>query len=110
MEYGGNTTSQNSRKTEYDNSPNNEDPSDMILDENTTEQIFKPSTMKGNGNNNLSKLWAKKQPTKNEMVESFLDLKTSTSIMSNNTIAMDNRLQTLERSFSELVSYINQKI
>ena len=108
MEYGRNPTTQNSRKTEYDNSPNNEDPSDMILDENTT--IFKPSTMKGNGNNNLAQRWAKKQPTKNEMVESFLELKASMSIMSNNTIAMDNRLQTLERSFSELVSYINQKI
>ena len=99
---------------DYDKNPTTQKPSDKVLDKNTKSKkeeidIFEPSTTKTT-NNNLSMRWAKKQPTKNELVESFVDLKGTLSIMSNNVLAMDKRLQTLETNFSELVTYINDKI
>ena len=110
-EYDDYTTTQNPRKTEYDDSTTTQFLSDTILEENPTGDIFKPSTAKkANNSDNLSLRWAKKQPTKCELVESFLDVKGSLIITSNNVSAMDRRLQTLEANFSELVTYINTKL
>lgn len=128
MKYDDYPTTEQCRKMEYDDYPtahktSNKNtkihkPSNTILEENTTnkegdeeeEEIFKPSTKKATSTNNLSMRWSKKQPTKSELVESFIDLKGSMSIMSNNVMAMDKRIQTLETNLSELISYINEKI
>ena len=115
-EYDNYTTEKNSRKTEYDNYTTAHNSSDMILEENTEnreDHVFTPSNQKkaeSSNPGNLSKRWAKKQPTKNELVESFVVLKDSTLIMSNNVAAMDKRLTTLETNVSELIAYINEKI
>ena len=125
MEYDDFTTKQFSRKTEYDDFTTTQIPrkseyddfttttflSDSILEENPNGDIFKPSTVKKAYNSdNLSRRWAKKQPTKCELVESFLDVKGSLMITSNNVTAMDRRLQTLETNVSELITYINTKL
>ena len=112
-EYDKNTTEKNSRKTEYDENTTARISSDMILEEeaeNREDHVFTPSILKNAVSSNLSKRWAKKQPTKNELVESFVVLKDSTLIMSNNAVAFEKRLTTLETNVSELIAYINEKI
>ena len=111
MEYDDSTKTQNPRKTEYEDFTTKQFLSDTILEENPTEVIFKPSNAKkANNIDNLSRRWAKKQPTKCELVESFLDVKGSLIITSNNVSAIDRRLQTLETNLSELIAYINTKL
>ena len=110
-EYEDFTTTQIPRKTEYEDFTTKQFLSDTILEENPTGDIFKPSTAKrANNSDNLSRRWAKKQPTKCELVESFLDVKGSLIITSNNLAAIDRRLQTLETNLSELIAYINTKL
>ena len=105
-----NTTAQKSSDLVFSSNTTNRKASDLVLEENTTnDQVFKPSTS-GKSNDNLSLRWAKKQPTKCELVESFLDLKGSMSIMSNNVMAMERRLSTVETNLTELIAYINQKL
>jgi len=82
------------RKTEYEDFTMKQFLSDTIVEENPTGDIFKPSTAKRE--DNLFRRWAKKQPTKCELVDFFLDVKGSLIITSNNLLAIYRRLQTLE--------------
>ena len=115
-EYDKNTKEKNSRETEYDENTTTRISSDMVLEEkaeNREDHVFTPSIRKNavsSNPGNLSKRWAKKQPTKNELVESFVVLKDSTLIMSNNAVEFEKPLTTLETNVSELIAYINAKI
>jgi len=94
-EYDDFTTTQNHRKLEYDNFTTKQQQqllSDTILEENPTGNIFKPPTTKRpNNSDNLSRRWAKKQPTKSDLVEFFLDIKGALIITLNNLMAFDRR-------------------
>jgi hypothetical protein len=59
---------------------------------------------------NLSKRWSKKQPTKSELCEAFLDLKNSHLVQSHNIIGLNKRVEGLERDLADLIQYINSRI
>ena len=110
LEYDDFTTTQNPRISEYDDFTTTQNPRKSEYEENSTADIFKPTkTKKSNNIENLSRRWAKKQPTKNELIDSFLDVKGSLIITSNNVSTIDQRLQSLETIISELITYINTK-
>ena len=107
MEYDGSTAKQNSRISESEDFTTTQ----SEYEKNPTEDIFEPTkTKKSNNIENLSRRWAKKQPTKCELIDSFLDIKGSLIVTSNNVSTIDRRLQVLETNVSELIAYINTKI
>jgi hypothetical protein len=59
---------------------------------------------------NLSLRWSKRQPTKNELVELFVELKSSTAIWQSSTLMMEKRISTLETDVAQLIEYINSKL
>jgi hypothetical protein len=61
-------------------------------------------------NKNLSLRWSKRQPTKNEMVELFVELKSSFAICQSSTLMMEKRISTLETDVAQLIEYINSKL
>ena len=93
----------------------------MEYEENTNEQetvvpeseenfeSFQPK-MQNVKNKNLSLRCSKRQPTKNEMVELFVELKSSTAIWQNSTLMMEKRISTLETDVAQLIEYINSKL
>ena len=60
--------------------------------------------------NNLSKRWSKKQPSKSELCETFLDMKNSLIVQSNNSIGLNKRIERLEKDMADLIQYINAKL
>ena len=60
--------------------------------------------------NNLSKRWSKKQPSKSELCETFLDMKNSLIVQSNNIIGLNKRIERLEKDMADLIQYINAKL
>jgi len=60
--------------------------------------------------NNLSKRWSKKQPTKSELCDTFLDMKNSLIVQSNNTVCLNRRIESLEKDLADLIRYINERI
>ena len=73
-------------------------------DTNTTPE--KAPSWKGN----LSKRWSKKQPTKSELTDTFLDMKNSLLVQSNNIVGLNRRIEILERDMADLIRYINSRI
>jgi hypothetical protein len=59
---------------------------------------------------NLSLRWSKRQPTKNELVELFSELKSSFAICQSSTLMMEKRITTLETDVAQLIEYINSKL
>ena len=60
--------------------------------------------------NNLSKRWSKKQPSKSELCETFLDMKNSLIVQSNNIIGLNKRIERLEKDMADLIQSINAKL
>jgi hypothetical protein len=109
-EYDDFTTTQNPRISEYDDFTTTQNPRKSEYEKNSTADIFKPTPTKKSNIENLSRRWAKKQPTKCELMDSVLDIKASLIVTSNNVSTIDRRLQVLETNVSELIAYINTKL
>ena len=80
----------------------------LKLEENTSGETFQPKRQK-NKVDNLSLRWSKRQPTKNELVEHFMELKSTTVIQQNSVLLMERRIVTLETDLRDLIEYINAK-
>ncbi len=87
-----------------DNSDNENTPIVLLPDKNTVENPI--ATWK----NNLSKRWSKKQPTKSELCDTFLDMKNSLIVQSNNAVGLNTRVENLEKDLADLIRYINERI
>ena len=59
---------------------------------------------------NLAKRWSKKQPTKGELCDAFLDVKQSLTVQSNSTAGIHQRLEILEHDLADLIRYINERL
>ncbi len=69
-----------------------------------------PSDTSSSWKNNLSKRWSKKQPTKSELCDTFLDMKNSLIVQSNNAVCLNTRVENLEKDLADLIRYINEHI
>ena len=87
-----------------DNSDNENTPIVLLPDKNTVENPI--ATWK----NNLSKRWSKRQPTKSELCDTFLDMKNSLIVQSNNAVGLNTRVENLEKDLADLIRYINERI
>ena len=83
--------------------------SDDIEDRNI-EESFQPKKKQDVKNKNLSLRWSKRQPTKNELIEQFTELKSSFAISQNSILMMEKRITTLETDIAQLIEYINAKL
>ena len=85
-------------------------------DSNTNEELPPDKTAEieaestSSWKNNLSKRWSKKQPTKAELCDTFLDLKNTMVVQSNNIIGLNMRIQGLERDMADLIRNINERL
>ena len=61
-------------------------------------------------NANLSRRWSKKQPTKGELCDTFLDMKHSLTVQSNNIIGLNKRIERLEQDLADLIRYVNERL
>ena len=52
----------------------------------------------------------KKLPTKSELCDTFLDMKNSLLVQSNNIIGLNKRIDGLERDLADLIRYINERV
>ena len=59
---------------------------------------------------NLSRRWSKKQPTKGELCDTFLDMKDSLTVQSNNIIGLNKRIERLEQDLADLIRYVNERL
>ena len=59
---------------------------------------------------NLSRRWSKKQPTKGELCDTFLDMKHSLTVQSNNIIGLNKRIERLEQDVADLIRYVNERL
>ena len=59
---------------------------------------------------NLSRRWSKKQPTKGELCDTFLDMKHSLTVQSNNIIGLNKRIEHLEQDLADLIRYVNERL
>ena len=59
---------------------------------------------------NLANRWSKKQPTKGELCDAFLDVKQSLTVQSNSTAGLHQRLEILEHDLADLIRYINERL
>ena len=91
-----------------DNSDNQNTAFGFVPDKNTSENPASETTP--SWKNNLSKRWSKKQPTKSELCDTFLDMKNSLLVQSNNIIGLSKRIDGLERDLADLIRYINERI
>ena len=88
---------------------NNAQESEDIEDRNS-EESFQPKKKQDVKNKNLSLRWSKRQPTKNELIEQFTELKSSFAISQNSILMMEKRITTLETDIAQLIEYINTKL
>ena len=91
-----------------DNSDNQNTPFGFVPDKSTNETPT--SETNPSWKNNLSKRWSKKQPTKSELCDTFLDMKNSLLVQSNNIIGLNKRIDGLERDLADLIRYINERV
>ena len=59
---------------------------------------------------NLSRRWSKKQPTKGELCDTFLDMKHSLTVQSNNIVGLNKRIERLEQDIADLIRYVNERL
>jgi hypothetical protein len=94
---------------------------DAVYDENTSIEITPNKNTVANPTPtdesqqplwkaNLSRRWSKKMPTKGELYETFLDMKNSLTIQSNNIIGMNKRIERLEQDLADLIRYVNERL
>ena len=89
-----------------------------LYDENTTAESSPNKNTEQNPTDsqspswkaNLSLRWSRKQPTKSELCETFLDLKNSLVVQSNNVAGLNKRIERLERDLGDLIQYINKTL
>ena len=111
MEYEENPNPSERRTSESELNPNQagkQEKHTLKLEENTSGETFQPKRQK-NKVDNLSLRWSKRQPTKNELVEHFMELKSTTVIQQNSVLLMERRIVTLETDLRDLIEYINAK-
>ena len=94
---------QNTKELET-NAQESEDIDGVII-----EESFQPKKQNVK-NKNLSLRWTKRQPTKNELIEQFTELKSSFAISQNSILMMEKRITTLETDIAQLIEYINTKL
>ena len=73
------------------------------------ESSFQPKKQNVKGKN-LSLRWSKRQPTKNELFELLIELKSSFAISQNSILMMEKRITTLETDMTQLIEYLNTKL
>ena len=79
------------------------------IEDRNIEASFQPKKQNVK-NKNLSLRWSKRQPTKNELIEQFTELKSSFAISQNSILMMEKRITTLETDIAQLIEYINTKL
>ena len=84
--------------------------SEDIEDRNIEESFHQPKKKQDVKTKNLSLRWSKRQPTKNELIEQFTELKSSFAISQNSILMMEKRITTLETDIAQLIEYINTKL
>jgi len=80
------------------------------IEDRNIEESFQPKKKQDVKNKNLSLRWSKRQPTKNELIEQFTELKSSLAISQNSILMMEKRITTLETDIAQLIEYINTKL
>ena len=80
------------------------------IEDRNIEESFQPKKQNVKKNKNLSLRWSKRQPTKNELIEQFTELKSSFAISQNSILMMEKRITTLETDIAQLIEYINIKL
>ena len=88
-----------------------------LYDENTTAESSPNKNTEQNPTEsqspswkaNLSLRWSKKQPTKGELCDTFLDLKQTLVVQSNNIMGLNKRIERIERDLSDLIEYLNAR-
>jgi len=80
------------------------------IEDRNIEESFQPKKKQDVKNKNLSLRWSKRQPTKNELIEQFTELKSSFAISQNSILMMEKRITTLETDIAQLIEYINTKL
>ena len=76
------------------------------IDDSTSQSAQQQPSWKAN----LAKRWSKKQPTKGELCDAFLDVKQSLTVQSNSTAGLHQRLEILEHDLADLIRYINERL
>ena len=88
-----------------------------LYDENTTAESSPNKNTERNTTDsqtpswkaNLSLRWSRKLPTKGELCDTFLDLKNSLVVQSNNVAGLNKRIERLERDLGDLIEYLNAR-
>ena len=97
---------------------------DAVYEENTNSPVVQSANTDPNPANptqkseseqplwkaNLSRRWSKKQPTKGELCDTFLDMKHSLTVQSNNIIGLNKRIERLEQDLADLIRYVNERL
>ena len=94
---------------------------DAVYEENTNSPVVqsantdpnptqKPESEQPLWKANLSRRWSKKQPTKGELCDTFLDMKHSLTVQSNNIMGLNKRIERLEQDFADLIRYVNERL
>ena len=97
---------------------------DTVYEENTNNPVVQSANTDPNPANptqkseseqplwkaNLSRRWSKKQPTKGELCDTFLDMKHSLTVQSNNIIGLNKRIERLEQDVADLIRYVNERL
>ena len=132
LEYDRNTRAGFEQSSEYEGNTRAGFEPDSEYDENTSAG-FEPNTEYGRNTRvgylpdiddgtsqsaqpqpswkaNLAKRWSKKQPTKGELCDAFLDVKQSLTVQSNSTAGLHQRLEILEHDLADLIRYINDRL
>ena len=94
---------------------------DAVYEENTNSPVVQSANTDPNPTQkseseqplwkaNLSRRWSKKQPTKGELCDTFLDMKHSLTVQSNNIIGLNKRIERLEQDIADLIRYVNERL
>ena len=94
---------------EYEENANEQETHVPEPEVDTNFEIFQPKKQNVKGKN-LSLRWSKRQPTKNELFELLIELKSSFAISQNSILMMEKRITTLETDMAQLIEYINTKL
>jgi len=94
---------------EYEENTNEQETHVPEPEVDTNFETFQPKKQNVKGKN-LSLRWSKRQPTKNELFELLIELKSSFAISQNSILMMEKRITTLETDMAQLIEYINTKL
>ena len=94
---------------------------DAVYEENTNSPVVQSANTDPNPTQkseseqplwkaNLSRRWSKKQPTKGELCDTFLDMKHSLTVQSNNIVGLNKRIERLEQDLADLIRYVNERL